>query len=109
MLGPFIIEFWPLPALLHIVMITIYFGQRMYQRRRPVTHLDELIRITTYNILATLVTVALLASSCAGLTTWAFILLGAALVVVCDTFLRTVHAQLQWQAQARGMVATACC
>ena len=102
-IGPFV-EFLPLPALYTLVMIAIYFGQRMYQRRRPVTHLDELIRITTYNILATLVTVALLTLFVRETDYHrAFILLGAALVIVYDTFLRTIHAQLQWQAQARGM------
>jgi Undecaprenyl-phosphate glucose phosphotransferase len=102
-IGPFI-EFWPLPALYSLVMIGIYFGQRMYRRRRPVTHLDELIRITTYNILATLVTVALLTLFVRETDYHrAFILLGAALVIVIDTLLRTIHAQLQWQAQARGM------
>ena len=85
-------------------MIGIYSGQRMYRRRRPVTHLDELIRITTYNILATLVTVALLTLFVRETDYHrAFILLGAALVIVIDTLLRTIHAQLQWQAQARGM------
>jgi Undecaprenyl-phosphate glucose phosphotransferase len=102
-LGPFV-EFWPLPALYTAVMITIYFGQRMYQRRRPVTHLDELIRITTYNILTTLITVALLTLFLREADYHrALILVGAALVIVFDTLLRTVHAQLQWQAQARGL------
>ena len=42
------------------MLVTIYFSQRMYQRRRPVTHLDEFFRIIVYNVLATLFTVALL-------------------------------------------------
>ena len=102
-LGPFA-EFWPLPMLYSVVMITIYFSRHMYQRRRPVTHLDELIRITTYNILETLITVALLTLLVREVDYHrAFILLGAALVIVVDVVLRSLHAQLQWQAQARGM------
>lgn len=38
--GPFE-EFWPLPALNTALLVAIFFSQRMYQRRRPISHLDE--------------------------------------------------------------------
>ncbi|MFN8465761.1 MAG: hypothetical protein U0X20_09435 [Caldilineaceae bacterium] len=47
-IGPFQ-EFWQLPTTYGLVLVTIYFWQRMYQRRRPVTHLDEFFRIVVYN------------------------------------------------------------
>ena len=53
------LESWQLPALYTLVMGGIYFAQRMYQRRRPITHLDEFFKIIVYNVFATLLTVAL--------------------------------------------------
>jgi exopolysaccharide biosynthesis polyprenyl glycosylphosphotransferase len=102
-IGPFL-EFWQLPATYTVVCITIYFSQRMYQRRRPVSHLDEFFKIIVYNILATLFTVALLTLLLRDFQYHrALILLGSGLTIIFDTFVRTIHAQLQWQAQARGM------
>ena len=51
-IGPFR-EFLLLPGTYTAVMVVIYFSQRMYQRRRPVTHLDEFFQIIIYNVLAT--------------------------------------------------------
>jgi hypothetical protein len=102
-IGPFL-EFWQLPVTYGLVLVTIYFAQRMYRRRRPVTHLDEFFRIIVYNVLATLFTVALLTLFLREFQYHrAFILLGAGLTIVFDTFARVIHAQLQWQAQAKGM------
>jgi exopolysaccharide biosynthesis polyprenyl glycosylphosphotransferase len=102
-IGPYQ-EFWQLPATYTAVLIAIYFSQRMYQRRRPVTHLDELFRIIVYNVLATLFTVALLTLFLREFQYHrAFVLIGAALTIFLDTFARVIHAQFQWQAQAKGV------
>ncbi|MBE2238197.1 MAG: undecaprenyl-phosphate glucose phosphotransferase [Caldilineaceae bacterium] len=102
-IGPFR-EFLLLPGVYTAVMVFIYFSQRMYQRRRPVTHLDELFKIAIYNVLTVLFTVALLTLFAREFQYHrALILLGAGLVIVYDTFGRVVHAQLQWLAQARGI------
>ena len=58
-IGPFW-EFWQLPVVYTLTLVAIYFYQRMYQRRRPVTHLDEFFKILIYNLTAVVVTVALL-------------------------------------------------
>lgn len=102
-IGPFR-EFLLLPGLYTVVLVIIYFSQRMYQRRRPGTHLDELFKITIYNGLAMLFTVALLTLFARDFQYHrSFILYGAALTIVYDTVGRVIHAQLQWQAQARGI------
>ena len=102
-IGPFA-EFWQLPAVYTAVLVIIYFSQHMYQRRRPVTHLDEFFRIVTYNLFTTLFAVALLTLALREFQYHrAFLLLGAGLTILFDTVGRTIHAQLQWQAQARGI------
>ena len=102
-IGPFL-EFWQLPTVYSLTLITIYFSQRMYQRRRPVTHLDEFFKIILYNVFATLLTVAILTLALRDFDYHrAFILLGAGFTIVLDTLARVIHAQLQWQAQARGI------
>ena len=58
-IGPFL-TFLPLPLLNTAVLIGAFFMQRMYQRRRPVSHLDEFLKIILYNTFAVLITVALL-------------------------------------------------
>jgi exopolysaccharide biosynthesis polyprenyl glycosylphosphotransferase len=102
-IGPFL-EFWQLPATYTLVLVTIYFSQRMYQRRRPVTHLDEFFRIVVNNVLATLFTVALLTLFLREFQYHRLlVLLGAGFTMLFDTLARVIHAQLQWQAQARGL------
>ena len=54
-------EFWPLPALQSAFLLGIFFVRRMYQRRRPIGHLDEFFKIIVFNTLAMLFTVATLA------------------------------------------------
>ena len=84
-IGPFQ-EFWQLPTTYAMVLVAIYFSQRMYQRRRPVTHLDEFFRIIVYNVLATLFTVALLTLFLRDFQYHrALVLLGAGLTIVFDT------------------------
>ena len=60
LIGPFM-EFWPLPALNSLLLVGIFFAQRMYQRRRPIGHLDELFKIIVLNTLSVLFLVAILA------------------------------------------------
>ena len=102
-IGPFL-EFWPLPAIYTAVLVIIFFSQRMYQRRRPVSHLDEFFKLIFYNLFCMLITVAVLAL---GLPDFVyhrpFILMGTAINIVLLTALRAIHAQVQWQAQARGV------
>ncbi|NJN80958.1 MAG: sugar transferase [Caldilineaceae bacterium] len=101
--GPFR-EFLPLPIVYSAVLITIFFTRRMYQRRRPVSHLDEIFRIIVYNLFATLITVALLTL---GLRDFdyhrPFILYAMAINIGLITVARTFHAQIQWQAQSKGI------
>ncbi|GIK71361.1 MAG: undecaprenyl-phosphate glucose phosphotransferase [Chloroflexota bacterium] len=97
-------EFLLLPGMYTAVLVVIYFSQHMYQRRRPVTHLDELFKIIIYNTLTMLFTVALLTLLARDFQYHrAFVLLGAGLTIIYDAFGRVVHAQLQWLAQARGI------
>src|SRR5436190_1832931 len=51
-IGPFW-DFWQPTALYVVVLVTIFFFQRMYQRRRPISHLDELFKIFSLNVFAT--------------------------------------------------------
>ncbi len=44
-------EFWPLPFVYSIVLVGLFFVQRMYQRRRSASHLDEAYRIVLYTYL----------------------------------------------------------
>lgn len=102
-LGPFR-EFWLLPIVHSFVLVTIFFSQKMYQRRRPISHLDEFFKSIIFNSFALLFTIA-------------FLTLGApqfnyhrSLVVYAWLFnigivstARALHAQLQWQAQSRGI------
>ncbi|MEX1018407.1 MAG: sugar transferase, partial [Litorilinea sp.] len=103
LIGPFW-EFLPLPGVYTVVVIGILFTQRMYQRRRPVSHLDEFFKLILYNLFALLVTVALLTL---GLRDFDYhrplALVGCALTIVLQTVARTLHAQVQWRAQARGI------
>jgi FlaA1/EpsC-like NDP-sugar epimerase len=76
----------------------------MYQRRRPVSHLDEFFKIVFYNLFGMLISVALLAL---GLPDFVYhrplILITVMINIVLMTVLRAIHAQVQWLAQARGV------
>jgi exopolysaccharide biosynthesis polyprenyl glycosylphosphotransferase len=102
-IGPFI-EFWPLPAVYGGVLLTTFFSRRMYQRRRPVSHLDEFLKITLYSTFATLITVALLSLFLPDFRYHRQIVIIAwAANIVLLTAMRTLHAQVQWAVQARGV------
>lgn len=102
-IGPFL-EFWPLPAVYTLVLTGIFFSQHMYQRRRPISHLDEFFKIIVFAISSMLATVALLTL---GLPDFVYhrplILYAVAINIVLLTVARTIHAQVQWQAQAKGV------
>ena len=102
-IGPFQ-EFWPLPTVYTALLVGIFFFQRMYQRRRPVGHLDEFFRIIVDNILALLFTVAVLTLVLPDFVYHRTLLLYAWLAnVALLAVARTIHAQIQWQAQAHGI------
>ncbi len=102
-IGPFL-EFWPLPALHSAVLLATFFWQRMYQRRRPISHLDEFLKISLYNTFAVLTTVALLTLAARDFEYHRqLVLLAWAFNILILTVVRTIHAQVQWQAQARGV------
>lgn len=102
-LGEFV-TFLPLPLINTGVLIATFFTQRMYQRRRPISHLDELTKIFFYNSFAVLITIALLTLTMRdfdyhrSLVAYAWLLNIGVL-----TLLRTIHAQIQWKIQARGI------
>ena len=101
--GPFT-EFLLLPVFQSILLLAAFLSQRMYQRRRPLGQLDEIFRTVKLTTLCTLLTVALLSLL---LRDFAYhrTLLGYAwlLNMLFLTAGRTLHAQIQWNAQARGI------
>jgi exopolysaccharide biosynthesis polyprenyl glycosylphosphotransferase len=102
-IGPFV-EFWFMPALNTVLLVLIFFSQQMYQRRRPVSHLDEFFKIIVHNTFAVLLMVALLGLALSNFDPQRrFILYAWALNIGLLTLLRGVHAQIQWLAQARGI------
>ncbi len=97
-------EFWPLPAIQAALLLGIFFTQRMYQRRRPIAHLDEIYRIVSLTTLATLLTVGLVSLFLRDFTYHRmFVAYAWALNVGILTVGRLLHAQVQWTAQARGI------
>jgi exopolysaccharide biosynthesis polyprenyl glycosylphosphotransferase len=103
-IGPFQ-EFLPLPLIQSLLLLFIFFSQQMYQRRRPIAHLDETYRILTLTTLSTLLTVAFIAllfknsdMIFRSLFFYSWLLSIAGLTVG-----RLIHAQIQWQAQSRGI------
>jgi exopolysaccharide biosynthesis polyprenyl glycosylphosphotransferase len=102
-IGPFA-EFAALPAVHTAILIAIFFTQRMYQRRRPISHIDETVKIFIYNTFAALLTVAVLALVLPSLEYHRqLVLIAWAANIALLTLARTIHAQVQWQAQARGV------
>ena len=102
-IGPFV-EFLPLPLIQSILLLFVFFSQRMYQRRRPVGHLDETVRAAMLSTLCLLLTIAF-----TRLFLWGFdyhrtfVVYAWLLHMALLTFGRIMHAQLQWNAQARGI------
>ena len=101
--GPFV-EFVPLPLVQSLLLLSLFFSQRMYQRRRPLGHLDEIFRTAKLTTLCTLLTVALVSLFLRDFV-YHRTFLGYAwlLNITMLTIGRTLHAQVQWNAQARGV------
>jgi Undecaprenyl-phosphate glucose phosphotransferase len=103
LIGPFW-EFWPLPAIHTALLVAIFFSQRMYQRRRSISHLDEFGKIIIYNTFAMLLTIALLGLALRNFDPHRRLILYAlGINIVTLTAVRTLHARIQWTAQARGV------
>ncbi|MEZ4866192.1 MAG: undecaprenyl-phosphate glucose phosphotransferase [Caldilineaceae bacterium] len=102
-IGPFWEDIWILPAVFTVILIVSFFTQRMYQRRRTIGYLDEFFKIIVFSIFATLITVALLELSIrADYHRW-LLFYATSFTIVLLIITRTLHAQLQWQAQAQGV------
>lgn len=101
--GPFV-EFLPLPLTQSLILLPLFFSRGMYQRRRPVGHLDEIFRTAKLTTLCTLITVALVSLFLRDFV-YHRTFLGYAwiLSIFILTIGRTLHAQIQWNAQARGI------
>ena len=102
-LGPFS-EFCRLPLVHSLALIAIFFIQRMYQRRRPVAHLDEFFKVILYNTVAVLFTVAALTLTVPQFRYHrSFVVYAWAIIIMVLNIGRMLHAQIQWQAQAKGI------
>ena len=103
-IGPFS-EFWPLPALHTVILLSIFFMQRMYQRRRPVSHLDEFLKIALLQYAGHVIHRGASGALPAGIRVpppdRRHCLGGQS--SSCLPVARAIHAQVQWQAQARGI------
>ena len=102
-IGPFWVDIWLLPAISTLILITSFFTQRMYQRRRPISHFDEFFKIIAFTTFTTLLTVAVLELSIRPDYHRWLLLYATLFTIALLMLLRTVHAQIQWQAQARGV------
>lgn len=102
-IGPFWADIWLLPAISTLILITSFFTQRMYQRRRPISHFDEFFKIIAFTSFTTLLTVAVLELSLRPDYHRWLLLYATVLMIAMLMILRTIHAQVQWQAQARGV------
>ncbi len=102
-IAPFWQEIWLLPAIASVILVISFFTQRMYQRRRPINHFDEYFKIVAFSIFTTLLTVAVIELTVrTEYHRWLFAY-GTLLCIAILMVLRTIHAQIQWQAQARGV------
>lgn len=102
-LGPFF-EWLPFPLLHLPLVLGTFIWQHMYQRRRPISHLDETIRILFVNGILVLVVLAVLAMLLPDLDLYR----RQVLYAWCFTSLliavgRILHTQIQWSAQSRGV------
>ena len=102
-IGPFS-EFWVLPLIHTAFMFFLFFTQRMYQRRRPIAHLDETYRVITLTTLAILLTVATVSLLFRDFNYHRMLVFYAWIFsILLLSFGRLIHAQVQWQAQSRGI------
>ncbi|MEZ4729470.1 MAG: undecaprenyl-phosphate glucose phosphotransferase [Caldilineaceae bacterium] len=102
-ISPFWEEIWLLPGVLTVILVISFFTQRMYQRRRPISHLDELFKIVVFTLFATLLTIAVLELSIRPDYHRWLLLYATILSILFLAVARTIHAQIQWQAQTRGV------
>ncbi len=100
---PPFVELLTLPAVFGSVLVLTFFSRRMYQRRRPLSHLDELGKIFYLSLFAALMSVALIAFATQSFDTRRLLAYAWALDVLLLTVAHALHAQVQWQAQARGV------
>lgn len=102
-IGPFD-EFWPLPAVQTLVLLATFLARRMYQRRRPISHLDEFLKIALFVTFAALITIAVIAIVLPDFRYHRQVVAIAWVVnIFVLTIARTLHAQVQWAVQARGI------
>ena len=102
-LGPF--SEWLALPLFHLPLILIAFiMERMYQRRRPVSHLDETVKILSVNGALVLMVLALCVMLLPNFDAYrrqvAFAWVFTSLFVAAG---RILHTQIQWLAQSRGI------
>lgn len=103
LIGPFL-EFWPIPTFHSLLLLGTFFSQRMYERRRPVSHLDESLKILIQHTFATLLSVALIVLFLSDFSYHRrLILLGWGIGLVLLVVGRATHAQIQWYVQSRGV------
>ncbi|MEM7535850.1 MAG: undecaprenyl-phosphate glucose phosphotransferase [Chloroflexota bacterium] len=102
-IGPFQ-EFWPLPATHGLLILVLFFSQRMYQRRRSISLLDEFSKIIVHNTFAVLLTVSCMTLLLPDFVYHRQLVFYAWLAnMVLLSFSRVLHARIQWTAQARGI------
>lgn len=101
--GPFS-EWLVLPLTHTPVLLGAFIWLRMYQRRRPISHLDETIRIVLVNLMLVLLVLALLTMAMPEFDVYrrqiVFIWCFTSLLIAIG---RIIHTQIQWSAQSRGM------
>lgn len=96
-------EWLILPALHLPLMLGAFATQRMYQRRRPMGHLDEAILILQVNGVLVLILLAVLALLYPDFNVYRRQVVYAwAITSVLITFGRIIHTKIQWAAQSRG-------
>ncbi len=102
-LGPFS-EWWILLVTHTPILLGAFIWLRMYQRRRPISHLDETIKILGINLLLVLLVLALLTMAVSDFDVYrrqiVFIWSFTSLLIALG---RIFHTQIQWSAQSRGV------
>lgn len=102
-LGQFI-EWLAFPAFHTVLLLGAFVWQRMYQRRRPISHLDETIKILLLNGILVMLVLALLAMFLPSFDVYRrqilFAWAGSSILIAAG---RIAHTQLQWSAQSRGL------
>ncbi len=102
-MGPFI-EWLILPVTHTPLLLGAFIGLRMYQRRRPINHLDETIKIILVNLFLVLLVLAMLTMAAPDFNVYR----RQIVYIWCFTSLlisigRIIHTQIQWSAQSQGV------